>query len=183
MIFEPTPLPGAFVVIPEPIRDERGGFARTFCTHEFEKIGFTGSIAQINQSFTAAQGTVRGLHYQLPPHAETKLVRCLRGSAYDVIVDIRSGSPTFLQWFTCTLTPHNMLAMYIPKGFAHGFQALEDNTELLYLHSTHYSPGHEGGLRHDDPALQIPWPLPVTVVSDRDRKHYVISKEFAGVSS
>ncbi|WP_022662588.1 dTDP-4-dehydrorhamnose 3,5-epimerase [Paucidesulfovibrio longus] len=181
MIFEPTPLQGAFVIIPEPFRDERGGFVRAFCSRELEEIGFCERIAQINQSYTTSKGTVRGLHFQHPPHGETKFVRCLRGAAFDVIVDIRAGSPTFLQWFARTLTPENMQTMFIPQGFAHGFQALEADTELLYLHSTHYAPGHEGGLRHDDPALRIRWPLPVTVLSDRDRNHPEITEDFSGV--
>lgn len=182
MIFERTPLGGLFLVRAEPFGDERGRFARLFCERELASIGFSGRIVQVNQSLTRHTGALRGLHFQRPPRAEAKMVRCLRGRVLDVAVDLRRGSPTFLRWHTVELSGGEMNALFLPEGFAHGFQTLEPDCELLYLHSEFYSPEHEGGLRHDDPALGIDWPLAVTDISDRDRNHPLISGDFQGIA-
>lgn len=155
--------------------DDRGHFSRLFCAEELGETGWTTPIAQINHSVTARAGTVRGLHYQRQPHAEMKLVSCVRGTVFDVAVDIRPGSPTRFQVITAELSAENGLAMLLPEGFAHGFQALSDDCELIYLHSAPHSPGFEAGLRHDDPALAIAWPMPVTLVSARDASLPLVS--------
>lgn len=174
-----TPLSGLMVVESRAVGDARGSFARLFCERELAPLHLPGPIVQINHSFTAAQGTVRGMHFQRPPKAEAKLVRCLRGRVWDVAVDLRRGSPTYLKWHAVELTPENRLALYLPQGFAHGFQTLAPDCELLYLHTEFYSPEFEGGLRHDDPALAIPWPLPVIGLSTRDAAHPLVSAGFA----
>ena len=141
--------------------DDRGLFARTFCQKEFTVIGFGKQIVQINHSVTRQKGTIRGLHYQLPPACETKIIRCVQGAVFDVMVDIRAGSATFMQWHAATLSKDNMRMVFIPEGFAHGFQTLTDNAELIYHHSAFYKPEYERGLRFDDPVLAIHWPLSV----------------------
>ena len=182
MIFTPAPLSGSFIIDLLPVTDNRGWFARTWCKNEFAVTGFTGEWVQMNHSFTAAAGTIRGMHYQLPPHQEIKLVRCIAGAVDDVIVDIRAGSPTFLQSFAITLSALNRKMLYIPAGFAHGFQSLDDNSELIYHHSVFYTPGAEGGLRYDDPLLAISWPLEPVQVSDRDKQHPLLGADFSGIS-
>lgn len=172
-----TPLAGLMVVETTPVGDARGSFARLFCARELEPLGLPAPIAQINHSFTATRGTVRGLHFQRPPRAEAKLIRCLKGRVLDVAVDLRKGSPTFLKWHAVELTQENRKAFYLPQGFAHGFQTLTPDCELLYLHTEFYSPEHEGGLRHDDPVLAIAWPLPVAELSARDRAHPLVHPE------
>lgn len=174
-----TPLAGLKLVKTEPVGDHRGSFARLFCAAELAPLGLPGPVVQINHSFTAARGAVRGLHFQRPPKAEAKLVRCLRGRVLDVAVDLRAGSPTFGAWHAVELAPEEHLAFYLPRGFAHGFQTLTPDCELLYLHTEYYSPEHEGGLRFDDPALAIPWPLPVADISGRDRSHPLLAEGFA----
>jgi dTDP-4-dehydrorhamnose 3,5-epimerase len=164
----PLPLAGLVRVQRHPLADERGFFARLFCADELAGAGWTLPIAQINHSHTARAGTVRGLHYQRPPHAEMKLVTCLRGEVLDVAVDLRHGSPTFLQWHAERLSADNGTALLIPPGFAHGFQALSDQAELLYCHSAAHVPGAEGGLNPLDPRLAIAWPLPPVGLSPRD---------------
>jgi dTDP-4-dehydrorhamnose 3,5-epimerase len=178
LTLRPQPLPGLFVIETAAFEDHRGSFARLFCAEELAELGM-GQIVQINHSLTRAQGAVRGLHFQRPPKAEAKMVRCLKGRVLDVAVDLRAGSPTFLKWHAVELSAGNRQAFFLPRGFAHGFQALEADCELLYLHDEAYSPEHEGGLRHDDPALAIPWPLPVADLSARDAAHPLLSAEFA----
>ncbi len=168
MRFIPTSLSGAYVIEPERLEDERGYFARTFCRDEFLAHGLNPSLAQCNVSFNARKGTLRGMHYQTKPHEEAKLVRCTRGSVFDVIVDIRESSPTRLQWFATDLTAANGRMLYIPEGFAHGFQTLEDNSELFYQMSERYIPQSARGLRWNDPVVGIRWPLPDPVISQRD---------------
>ena len=170
MIFTETALAGAFIVDLEPRGDERGFFARAFCQREFEARGLEPVIAQANISFNYRKGTVRGLHFQRPPHAETKFVRCSRGAILDVIVDMRPESPTYLQHVAVELTADNRRGLYVPERFAHGYQVLEDNTETTYQVGEFYTPAAEGGLRHDDPRLGIRWPLPVSDISDKDRR-------------
>ncbi|HWT25905.1 MAG TPA: dTDP-4-dehydrorhamnose 3,5-epimerase [Solirubrobacteraceae bacterium] len=169
MRFTETDLPGAFVVEIEPRHDERGFFARTFDARLLEEHGMNPFVAQRNTSVTRRTGAIRGMHYQLPPAAETKFIRCVRGAIRDVIVDLREDSPTYMRHIGVDLTEENRRALYVPALFAHGFQTLADDTEVDYLVSEYYTPGVERGLRHDDPALGIEWPLPVTVVSDKDR--------------
>lgn len=167
MIFTPTKLSGSFTIDLKPFNDNRGWFSRTYCKQTFEQIGHHAEWVQMNHSVTFKKGTIRGMHYQLPPFSEIKMVRCIVGSIYDVIVDIRANSPTYLQWFGAELSAENKKMMYIPEGFAHGFQTLTDNCELIYHHSNFYTPNSEGGLRFNDKKININWPLAVTEISER----------------
>jgi dTDP-4-dehydrorhamnose 3,5-epimerase len=169
MIFSETRLAGVYLIDIERHADQRGFFARTWCRSDFAERRLVADFPQHSISFNTAAGTLRGLHFQRPPHGETKLVRCLRGALYDVVVDLRSPSPTYRQWVAFELTAESRSALYIPAGFAHGFQTLEPNTEVSYMISTAYVPDAGAGLRYDDPALDIEWPLPVSVISERDR--------------
>jgi dTDP-4-dehydrorhamnose 3,5-epimerase len=171
MHFIPTPLQGAYIIKLQQLEDERGFFARTWCQREFLNHGLDPSLVQCNVSFNHKKGTIRGMHFQLPPHAETKLVRCIKGKIYDVIVDLRPDSETYLQWTAVDLTAENRRALYIPKGFAHGFQALENNTEVFYQMSDFYSPSHACGFRWNDPSFRIDWPEIVSVISERDQTY------------
>jgi len=170
MRFIETKLKGAWIIELEPAADERGFFARTFCARKFAEHGLTASFVQCSVSLSRQKGTLRGLHYQIPPSAETKLVRCTSGSLYDVIVDLRPDSPTFLQHIGVELTSQNHRAVYVPELFAHGLQILEDNTEVFYQISEFYAPDQARGMRYDDPKLNIKWPLPVAVISEKDRQ-------------
>ena len=181
MIFTPTALAGSYIIDLSPSADSRGWFARTYCKNEFAQIGHTKEWVQINHSFTAAAGAIRGVHYQLPPFTEIKMLRCIAGAVYDVIVDIRKDSTTFLQWFAVELSSTNRKMLYIPAGFAHGFQTLSADCELIYHHSEFYTPGAEAGLRYNDPALGIEWPLPPTELSERDKQHPLLNANFAGI--
>jgi dTDP-4-dehydrorhamnose 3,5-epimerase len=167
--FAPLRLPGCHVVEGGTVADARGRFARWFCADEFASAAPGFHIAQVNWSRTHAAGTVRGMHRQRAPHAEAKLIRCLRGRVYDVAVDLREDSPTYLQWQAVELAEGDGRAVLLAAGIAHGFQALTDDAELLYCHDAAYAPGAEAGVRHDDPRLGIAWPLPVVAVSDKDR--------------
>jgi dTDP-4-dehydrorhamnose 3,5-epimerase len=171
VIFRPSPLAGAFVIEPEPIPDARGLFARTWCHRELEAHGLESRLAQCSTSFNKRKGTLRGMHYQAVPFAETKIVRCTRGSMYDVIIDLRPESATFTRHFGAMLTADNRKAMYIPQGFAHGFQTLEDDTEVFYQISEFYSPEHSRGVRWNDPAFGIAWPPDEWTMSERDRSY------------
>jgi len=171
VILTQTPLAGAFVIEPEPLEDTRGLFARTWCRREFEARGLETRIAQCSTSFNRRKGTLRGMHYQRPPFAETKIVRCTRGSMYDVIIDLRSDSSTFTRHFALVLTVENRKMMYVPKGFAHGFQTLEDDTEVFYQISEFYSSEHARGVRWNDPAFGIRWPDDDRTIVDRDRSY------------
>ncbi|WP_170401409.1 dTDP-4-dehydrorhamnose 3,5-epimerase [Ruegeria arenilitoris] len=168
MIFTETHLPGAYVVDLHEISDDRGFFARAFCANEFEKHGLKPAIAQINLSFNERKGTMRGLHYQQAPAREAKFMRCITGAIYDVIVDMRPDSATYLQHFGIELSAENRRALYVPEMFAHGYLALTDGAQAYYSASEFYTPGVEQGLRYDDPALNIQWPQPVTIVSEKD---------------
>lgn len=168
MRFTETPLRGAFVIDLEQLVDERGFFARTFCAGEFEEHGLRPVVVQANLSFNHRSGTLRGMHYQLPPAAETKLVRCTRGAIYDVIVDLRADSSTHMQHFGVELTAENRCALYVPELFAHGYLTLTAEAEVEYQVSEFYTPGQERGMRHDDPALDIEWPVAVRVISEKD---------------
>ena len=176
-----TPLAG-LVVVQRPHRDDaRGFFSRLFCAQELVAIGFAAPVAQVNHTLTLHCGAVRGLHFQHPPHAEDKFVSCLRGEVFDVAVDLRRGSPTFLRWHAQVLSAANRTSLFIPQGFAHGFQALAPDCELLYLHSKPYAAEAEGALNARDPALAIAWPLPITDLSERDARHPCIDASFTGI--
>ncbi len=178
-----TALDGLVVVERQRVEDDRGWFARLFCAEELGEHGWIGSPEQINHSYTRHAGTVRGLHFQLPPHAEIKLVSCIRGAVWDVAVDLRRGSPTFKRWHAERLSEENRRALLIPAGFAHGFQALTPDVELIYCHSKRYQPGAEGGINVSDPALNIEWPLEIVNLSDRDRTFPMLAAEFSGLGS
>ena len=171
MIFTATPLAGAFVIEPEPIEDPRGLFARTWCQRELEAQGLDARIVQCNTSFNKNKGTLRGMHFQAAPRGETKLVRCTRGALYDVIIDLRAESPTFTRWFGAVLSADNRKTMYVPVGFAHGFQTLEEGAEVFYQMSEFYSGEHSRGVRWNDPAFGIQWPDDERTIVDRDRQY------------
>lgn len=181
MIFTPASLAGSYIIDLEPREDERGWFARYYCKNEFQKIGHTKEWVQMNHSVTNKKGSVRGMHFQVHPYKEIKMIRCIAGSVYDVIVDLRKGSGTFLKWTGVELSATNKKMLYIPEGFAHGFQCLEDNCELIYLHSEFYKPGSESGIRYNDSIVNIQWPLPLTVISPRDDQHPYLDKTFKGI--
>lgn len=175
------PLAGLKRVQRERLGDSRGFLQRLFCADELAMAGWIKPVAQINHTHTAKQGTVRGMHFQRPPHAEMKLVTCIQGQVWDVAVDVRSGSPTFLHWHAERLTAENGCALLIPEGFAHGFQALTDDVELLYCHSAAYAAQAEGGLNPLDPRLGIAWPLSIAELSARDAAHALVTPDFEGV--
>jgi dTDP-4-dehydrorhamnose 3,5-epimerase len=176
-----TPLAGLVVVETTPHKDQRGVFTRLYCERELAELMGNRHILQINHSRTTQIGALRGLHFQYPPHAEMKLVRCLKGRVWDVAVDLRVNSSTFLRWHAEELTPENNRMMVIPEGFAHGFQVLEAESELLYLHTAFYIPTAEGGVRYDDPRLAIQWPLPISDLSARDANHPLLAPDFSGI--
>lgn len=176
-----TPIAGAYVVHTHAVADSRGAFARLYCAKSLAEVVGPRQIVQINQSRTTRAGAVRGMHFQYAPHAEMKLVRCIRGRVWDVMVDLRAGSSTFLRWHAEELDPTSAKMLVIPEGCAHGFQALVPDSELLYLHTEFYTPASEAGLRHDDPRLAIAWPMPPVELSPRDRAHPLIPDDFAGI--
>jgi dTDP-4-dehydrorhamnose 3,5-epimerase len=176
-----TPLPGLKIVDRSRIGDGRGFLARCFCSSELLSAGWRKPVAQANVTRTQLRGTVRGLHYQRPPHAEMKLVSCLRGAVWDVALDLRKGSPTFLRWHAEELSEENERALLIPDGFAHGFQTLCEGAEMLYFHSAAHHPEAEAGFSPLDPRLGIPWPEAITLLSERDQSHPLLSATFAGV--
>lgn len=177
MIFAETRLAGAFIIVPELKEDERGFFARTFCQNEFLAHGLETRVVQCNTSFSRRGGTLRGMHYQVPPKAETKLVRCIKGAIYDVIIDLRPDSATYCEWAAVELSQDNRKMIYVPRGFAHGFQALEDDTEITYQVSEFYSPEHERGIRWDDPAFKIKWPVENKIISKKDMNYPLFEQE------
>jgi dTDP-4-dehydrorhamnose 3,5-epimerase len=181
MKIEKLKLTGAAVVDAEPFVDDRGIFARFFCENELSEIIGSRHFVNVNFSRTLKKGAIRGLHFQYPPKAEMKLMRCTRGAVYDVIVDIRKDSPTFLKWYGVELSSENMKMLCIPEGFAHGFQVLKENSEVIYLVSSFYSSECEGGLNYADPTLGIDWPCNVTDISDKDRKNPYISDRSDGI--
>jgi dTDP-4-dehydrorhamnose 3,5-epimerase len=176
VIFTETALSAAFIIDLEPREDNRGFFARAFCQNEFTEHGLKPVIAQANLAFNKRKGTLRGMHFQFPPAAETKLVRCTRGAILDIIVDLRPESPTYLQHISVELTADNHRALYVPERFAHGYQVLEDITETSYQVGEFYAPETEGGLRYDDPRLGLTWPLPVTEITEKDRVFPLLSE-------
>ena len=175
MLFTETPLSGAFIIDTEPVADERGFFARSWCRREFEEHVLNSSVAQCNISFNARRGTLRGLHFQAPPHEEAKLVRATRGAIFDVIVDLRSHSPTRYHWYGIELTQENRRSIYVPEGFGHGFQTLEDNTEVYYQMSEFYHPESARGIRWDDPLIHVRWPIDNPIMSERDQGYLLLA--------
>jgi dTDP-4-dehydrorhamnose 3,5-epimerase len=180
MTFEETKLKGAYIVSLNMLSDDRGLFARTFCKKEFKQINHRKEFVQMNHSWNKHKGTIRGMHYQIPPFQEVKLIRCIKGKVLDVIIDLRKYSPTFLQHVSVELSADNKKMIYVPEDFAHGFQALEDDTELIYHHTEYYMPDADRGLRYDDPALNIKWSLPPVMVSDKDKSYKLIDNSFKG---
>lgn len=180
MIFAETLLKGAFVISLQPMEDERGYFARSFCREEFARMGLKTDVAQCNVSRNRKRGTLRGMHFQLPPKAEAKLVRCTRGAVYDVIVDLRADSGTYCRWTAVELTERNLKMIYIPEGMAHGFQTLADDTEVFYQMFEFHSPEHARGVRWDDPTFGIRWPLDNPVISRKDLSYPLVGKQHPG---
>ena len=176
-----TPIKDLRVLVRRPVGDHRGYLERMFCAAELESVMVDGSLVQINHTVTAQKGTVRGMHFQHPPHAEMKLISCLRGEIFDVAVDLRAGSPTFLQWHGERLSAENHKTLVVPEGFAHGFKALTDNCAMLYMHTEFYRPGHEDGINCSSPAVGVNWPLAVTEMSERDRSLPAIERYFGGI--
>ena len=179
--FHPTPLEGAYLIEPERRGDDRGFFARLFCGQEFGEVGLETRFVQVNNSLSARRGTLRGMHYQLPPAAEVKVVRCIRGAIFDAIADLRPDSPSFGRWFGAELSAENRHMMYVPRGFAHGFITLTDDAETFYLVSDPYAPGQERGMRFDDPWLGIEWPAEPVEVSPKDRDWPAFDPGFHGI--
>jgi dTDP-4-dehydrorhamnose 3,5-epimerase len=179
--FTPTPLPGLTVARRERLGDHRGFLSRLYCAEQFKLAGVYAPIAQINQTLTRQSGTVRGMHFQLSPHAEIKIVSCLHGEIFDVAVDLRRNSPTFLHWHAEVLSAENQRCLVIPQGYAHGFQTLTDDCELLYLHTAAYAPEAERGLNATDPRLSIAWPLAISERSPRDYNHDFLTSDFQGL--
>ena len=182
MIFNPTKLAGAFTIDVQPFQDSRGFFTRTFCEKEFAEHDLVQHFVQANHSGTHGKGVIRGMHFQHAPHGEVKLVKCVQGAIFDVVIDVRAGSPTFLQWFGAELTAENKRMMYVPAGFAHGFQSLSDYSEITYMVSAFYNKESEGGVKYDDAKVNIEWPLPVSLVSDKDLNIPLIDASFTGVT-
>lgn len=181
MIFHPLPLNDALIIELIPKGDSRGKFTRFFCSNELKEINSEFNIVQINHSYTQRKGTIRGLHFQYPPKAEIKMITCISGKVFDVLVDLRKESSTYLKWHCVELSSDNNRMIYIPKGFAHGFQTLEDDSELLYFHSEFYSPDYEGGIMYNDKQLKIDWPLDVSEISERDMNYINIESDFKGI--
>lgn len=182
MKIKTTSFKGLLLIEAEPHQDSRGQFARIFCQQELKNALNDKNIAQMNLSETSNKGAIRGMHYQSPPDTETKIIRCLKGKVFDVAIDLRKDSPSFLKWFGIELSATNNLSILIPDGFAHGFQTLEDNCELLYLHTAPYKPAAEGGVRYNDPMINISWPYPPSEISQRDKNHPLISDQFQGLA-
>lgn len=181
MTFTETHIAGAFVIHLSPYIDERGAFSRLFCEEELRQAGFNKKIVQINHSYNKEKGTLRGMHFQYPPFAETKIIRCVRGKVFDVLIDIRKKSPTFLQHFTIELSANVYNAICIPEGCAHGFQTLESDCELLYLHTNFYNKPSEGGIRFDDTAINIQWPLDPKNITLKDSNYPLLDFSFTGI--
>jgi dTDP-4-dehydrorhamnose 3,5-epimerase len=182
MIFNPTPLAGAYTINVTPFEDNRGFFTRTFCEKEFAEHNLIEHFVQANHSGTKGKGVIRGMHFQHQPHSEVKLVKCVQGAIFDVIVDVRKDSPTFLKWFGAELSATNKTMMYVPAGFAHGFQSLTDYSEITYMVSNFYNKEAEGGVKYNDPTVNIQWPLPVSLVSDKDEAIAYINENFTAVT-
>jgi dTDP-4-dehydrorhamnose 3,5-epimerase len=182
MRFIPTNIKNLYEIELDVFKDNRGWFARTYCKNEFKAIGHDKEWTQLNHSCTLKKGSLRGLHYQIPPFHEAKMVRCVVGAIYDVAIDLRKDSPTFLKWYGTKLSSDNKKMLYIPEGFAHGFQTLTNDCELIYHHTSFYTPNSEGGFRYDDPIFNIQWPLSVSEISERDLNHPYVNNTFEGIT-
>jgi len=178
MKFIKTKLKDLYIIEPEPFEDDRGRFYRILCKNELKEIGHTKEIVQINHSLTTQKGVIRGMHFQYPPKAEIKLVKCINGKVFDVAIDLRKNSPTFLKYHSEILSADNMKMFYVPEGFAHGFQSLEDDIEMIYYTTEFYSPECEGGVRFNDPKINIEWPLEVSDISEKDKNLTLITEDF-----
>lgn len=181
MRFIETKFENLVIVEPEPYRDERGLFFRSFCKKEFKEIGLKKEFVQVNQSINFKKGTFRGLHFQVPPFADAKLIRCVNGKVFDIIVDVRKNSKTFLEYFTVELTSENKKMLFVPAGFAHGFLTLEDNSQLIYHHTSYYQPGFEGELNFKDPKINIELPISVKVITDKDLNIPFLKSGYKGI--
>ncbi|MHA1185416.1 MAG: dTDP-4-dehydrorhamnose 3,5-epimerase [Candidatus Heimdallarchaeota archaeon] len=181
MKFVETPLKGAYVIELNPFEDHRGMFTRLFCKTEFKEIAHKKEIVQINHSLTKMKGSIRGMHFQIPPKSECKIIKCLQGSVLDVIIDLREGSRTFLNYHMEELSRENQKSIYIPEGFAHGFQTLKENSELIYFHTEYYDKEFERAIRYNDPKIGIDWPLDATDISDKDKNHELLDAKFTGL--
>ena len=179
--FTEVELKGVFIIEPKSFVDERGSFDRLFCASEFGENGLNTKLVQINHSKSLAKGTIRGLHYQMPPNAETKVIKCIKGNIFDVIVDVRKDSSTFLKWFCLELSQENKKMLYVPEGFAHGFQALDNEVEVIYFTTRFYSPEDERGIRYNDPKVEIKWKLDTIVVSNKDANIPLLDNNFEGM--
>jgi dTDP-4-dehydrorhamnose 3,5-epimerase len=182
MQFNPLPIVGAYEILLSPFRDERGVFSRVYCQEELAAIGHTKTIVQVNHSLNKEKATIRGMHFQHAPFAEIKIIRCLKGKVFDVMVDLRRNSVSFLQWHAVELSPDKYNLVYIPEGCAHGFQTLEPDSELLYFHTAAYNRASEGALRYDDPVPGIQWPLPPVNISEKDKSYALLDTSFTGVT-
>ena len=180
--FEKTCIDGVYIVTPKPFKDDRGYYERFFCAQDFSELGVSKTICQVNHSYTAKKGTIRGFHFQHPPYAETKVVRCTKGAIIDVALDLRQGSSTFLQTFAIELNDKNSKYLVLPKGIAHGFQTLEDGSEIIYFTDHVYTPEADDGINPFDPKLNYKWPLDVTSISDNDKNRKLISNHFLGLT-
>lgn len=181
-VFTQTPLSEVWIAERKVLEDNRGAFSRLFCADEFREIGFDKPIVQINHSITRKKGTVRGLHFQHPPHAEAKIVSCFKGEVFDIAVDLRHGSRTFLSWHGERLSGENQKSIIIPEGFAHGFQTLTDHCEMVYLHTAFYAPAAEGRFNVEDKRIAINWPLPISDLSERDSVHAFVADNYEGIT-
>ncbi|MCK5541075.1 MAG: dTDP-4-dehydrorhamnose 3,5-epimerase [Desulfobacterales bacterium] len=181
MKITPLPLKDSYLIVADPFKDDRGQFTRIFCKKEISTTGLKKDIVQINHSLTVQKGAVRGMHFQFPPMVEIKMVKCLSGAVFDVIIDLRKDSPTFLKWHGVILSEKNLNMIYIPEGFAHGFQTMEKNCKLLYFHTEFYNPEFEGSVRYNDPLIKISWPLEITDISNKDKDHPLLAGDFSGI--
>lgn len=181
MIFRSTQLSGLFEIDLDPLKDSRGEFMRTFCKNEFREIGLEKEIVQINHSISMVKGTFRGFHFQHTPFVETKIIRCISGAIVDIVIDIRKNSPTFLKSFQIELSSDNYKMLLIPEGMAHGFQTIEDNSQLLYMHTEYYNPDYEDGIRYNDPLIDIILPIEISAISERDSEFANLDPNFKGI--
>ena len=181
MKFKNTKLNDVYIIEPEPFIDHRGKFYRVYCDNEFKEIGHDKRIVNVNASTTREKGSIRGMHFQYPPKAETKIVNCVKGAIFDVAVDLRNNSPTYLEWHGEILSEDNMKMMYVPEGFGHGFQSLEEDVEIIYFVTEFYSPDYEGGVRYNDPQIGIEWPLEVIDISDKDKNQPLVDENFTPI--
>jgi dTDP-4-dehydrorhamnose 3,5-epimerase len=182
MTFVETAIKGAYIIELSPIRDDRGTFSRIICIDELKKIGHVKPIVQVNHSVNKQKGTVRGMHFQHAPYSEVKIIRCIKGAVYDVMIDLRRTSQTFLKWCSVELTPEAYNAIYIPEGCAHGFQTLKEDSELIYFHTAPYAPSSEGAIRYNDPLINIQWPLDVMNVSAKDQNYPLLDEHFERIA-